>query len=248
MSAGIVVLAAVALKRSRGVLLPGRFRAALSVLRRADAAGHPFYGFDNKRFTVEAVNRLCERGRKRLLLIAPLPNLTCSGHMREAFRRAIADAGIEGDVLAGVHLDSNPAEFRLEAKRLASRPKAPDGVICANETRSLALVAGLQDGRLTVGQGIDVIGKDTLRSARPRHAVDRLVLRGLDLRWRGTCASAAHADRRCHRRQATDDRRTAVPPPPDLSLARWQRSAIPSSSASYGPSDPPASQLEGGEP
>jgi LacI family transcriptional regulator len=122
---------------------------------------HPFYDFDNERFTVDAVNRLRERGRKRLLLVAPLPNLTCSGHMREGFYRAIADAGVEGEVLAGVHLDSDPAEFRLEAKRLASGPNAPDGIICANETRSLALVAGLQDGGLTVGKDIDVIGKDT---------------------------------------------------------------------------------------
>jgi LacI family transcriptional regulator len=122
---------------------------------------HPFYDFDNERFTVEAVHRLSERGRKRLLLIAPLPNLTCSGHMREGFRRAIADAGVHGEILARVHLDSDPAEFRLEAKRLALRPNAPDGVVCANETRSLALVAGLQDGGLTVGQDIDVIGKDT---------------------------------------------------------------------------------------
>ena len=122
---------------------------------------HPFYDFDNERFTVDAVHRLSERGRKRLLLVAPLPNLTCSGHMREGFRRAVAAAGVEGEVLAGVHLDSDPAEFRLEAKRLALGPNAPDGIICANETRSLALVAGLQDGGLTVGQDVDVIGKDT---------------------------------------------------------------------------------------
>jgi LacI family transcriptional regulator len=122
---------------------------------------HPFYDFDNERFTIDAVNRLRERGRKSLLLVAPLPKLTCSGHMREGFYRAIANAGIKGEVFADVHLDSDAAEFRLEAKRLASSPNAPDGIICANETRSLALVAGLQDGGLTVGQDIDVIGKDT---------------------------------------------------------------------------------------
>ncbi len=125
------------------------------------AAEHPFYDFDNERFIVEAVQRLVKRGRRRLAMVAPLGDLSCFHHMMDGFEEATQAAGVDASIVEGVHLDSEPAEFRTAARKLTRMPHVPDGIICANETRCIALMAGLQDGGLRVGEDVDLIAKDT---------------------------------------------------------------------------------------
>jgi LacI family transcriptional regulator len=120
---------------------------------------HPFYDFDNERFVAAAVRRLDERGRRRIALLPAPRHLTCAHHMLDGFRRAVADTGTEGTVIAGVHLDSEAARFRRAAKRIAAAATPPDGIICANETGCIALMAGLREAGLTVGRDVDVIAK-----------------------------------------------------------------------------------------
>lgn len=122
---------------------------------------HAFYDFDNERFVAEAVERLVARGRRRLALVAPQDNLTCAHHMFAGFNRATGRAGVEAVVVEGVHLDSDPIAFRMAARDMASQPNPPDAFICANETRSIALMAGLRDAGFVVGTDVDVIAKDT---------------------------------------------------------------------------------------
>lgn len=124
-------------------------------------AAHPYYDFDNERFVVKAVDRLVERGRRRLAIVLPPDRLTCAHHMRVGLDKALAANSIRGTVARDVHLDSDPTEFRAVARALASGPNQPDGIICANETRCVALMAGLEDAGIEVGHDIDVIAKDT---------------------------------------------------------------------------------------
>ena len=122
---------------------------------------HPYYDFDNERLTAEAVQLLAARGRRRIAVVMPADNLTCARHMRNGFRTGVEQAGVEGVVVDGIHLDSDPLAFRDAARALAEGPNPPDGVICANETRCVALMAGFHDAGLRVGADIDVIAKDT---------------------------------------------------------------------------------------
>jgi LacI family transcriptional regulator len=122
---------------------------------------HPFYDFDTERFTIEAVELLAQRGRRRLAIIMPPPQLTCSQHMRHGFLRAIRGRDVEGRIIDTVHLDSDASLFRRAISDLVAGPERPDGIVCANETRCVALLAGLRDAGLTVGRDIDVIAKDT---------------------------------------------------------------------------------------
>ncbi|MCP4380874.1 MAG: LacI family DNA-binding transcriptional regulator [Hyphomicrobiales bacterium] len=124
-------------------------------------ADHPFYDFDNERFIVESVERLVARGRQRLALVVPPDTLTCAGHMIEGFRKATDRAGVSAIAVDGVHLDSEPGDFRAAARAMATPPDAPDGIICGNETRCVALMAGLRDAGLVVGEDVDVIAKET---------------------------------------------------------------------------------------
>jgi len=122
---------------------------------------HAFYDFDNGRFTAEAVRRLCERGRRRLALVEPPRHLACHRHSLDGFHAATAAAGVAGLVAPDVHLDEAPANFRAAAHRLALLPEPPDGIICANETGCIALMAGLRDAGLVIGRDVDVIAKGT---------------------------------------------------------------------------------------
>jgi LacI family transcriptional regulator len=119
---------------------------------------HPFYDFDNERFVAAAVKRLHERGRRRLALLPAPRHLTCARHMLDGFRRAVAETGAEGTIIQGVHLDCEAARFRRAAKRIGAADP-PDGIICANETGCIALMAGLREAGLTVGRDLDVIAK-----------------------------------------------------------------------------------------
>jgi LacI family transcriptional regulator len=122
---------------------------------------HPFHDFDTGRLTAAAVDHLIERGRKRLALVEPPRYLACHRHALEGFARATAAIGPDAIVSADVHLDETPARFRAAGQRLARRSDRPDGIICANETGCVALMAGLRDGGLTIGRDVDVIAKST---------------------------------------------------------------------------------------
>ena len=125
------------------------------------AEAHPFYDFDTERFTIEAVEQLVERGRRRLAIILPPRYLTCWRHMRDGFETAIAARQLTGMTIDAVDLDSDASALRQAVRDLAAAADPPDGIVCANETRCIALLAGLRDAGLTVGRDIDVISKDT---------------------------------------------------------------------------------------
>jgi LacI family transcriptional regulator len=122
---------------------------------------HPYYDLDTGRLTAGAARHLIERGRRRLALIEPPRHLTCHAHAIEGFAKTVSALGVDAIVAAGVHLDESPANFRAAGLRLARQPDRPDGIICANETGCVALMAGLRDGGLTIGRDIDVVAKGT---------------------------------------------------------------------------------------
>ena len=48
---------------------------------------HPYHDFDNEGYAYEAVRRLAELGRKRIVLLQPPPHLAFHRHMRRGFER-----------------------------------------------------------------------------------------------------------------------------------------------------------------
>jgi len=122
---------------------------------------HAFYDFDNERFTIRAIERLRERGRRRLALVPGPDYLACARHIRDGFREAGRVPGERAMVVDGIHLDSELWEFRNAANRLANSAEPPDGFICANETGCIALMAGLQDAGLVIGRDVDLIAKSS---------------------------------------------------------------------------------------
>jgi len=124
-------------------------------------SAHPFHDFDNGAFARLAVERLVACGRRRLALVAPRGEFTYGEFMLGEFAAAAEKAGVEHATIEGIDLDSPAPAFREAAHRAASAQAGFDGFVCASETRSIALIAGLQDAGLTVGRDVDVIAKET---------------------------------------------------------------------------------------
>jgi LacI family transcriptional regulator len=122
---------------------------------------HPYFDFDNYALTKRSVERLVQKGRRRLAMIAATPHLTCAAHFLDGFLDGVQDSAVEGFLLPNLFLNEDPSKFREAGRRLAERDDIPDGIVCGAENAAVGLVAGLQDAGLVVGRDIDVVAKST---------------------------------------------------------------------------------------
>ncbi len=122
---------------------------------------HAYFDFDNHAMTRRAVERLAQKGRRRLAMVASTPHLTCAEHFSEGFFNGVRESSVEGIIIPGLFLHEDPAKFREAGRRLARKKPFPDGIVCAFKTAAIGLVAGLQDAGLVVGRDVDVIAKST---------------------------------------------------------------------------------------
>ncbi|MCD1263568.1 LacI family transcriptional regulator [Shinella sumterensis] len=122
---------------------------------------HPYHDFDNERFAYEAVRKLVEQGRKRLVLLQPPPYLTFYLHMRAGFERGIRDFGATAVPFNEVNLDSSLVDIRRAAENLLRAPNAPDGIVSGSGSGAVALVAALEADGLKLGEHIDLVSKES---------------------------------------------------------------------------------------
>ena len=120
---------------------------------------HAFHDFDNEAFAYEAVRRLAERGRKRVALITPPPDLNYFHHTNKGYERGLIDFGLENFPLNSCNSDSPLAQVEALGRQLAANPQRPDGIISAATTSAFAISAGLQHEGLKIGQDFDTVSK-----------------------------------------------------------------------------------------
>ena len=121
---------------------------------------HPYHDFHSEAFAAMAVERLAGKGCKRVMLAIGDDSTTNYHNIVTEFHRATARAGVEALILEGTQ-GLSPAETRGLGLDLARRPNRPDGLISDSEMRTIALVGGLQEGGLVLGQDIQLIYKQT---------------------------------------------------------------------------------------
>ncbi len=131
---------------------------------------HPYHDFDNERFAYEAVRKLVDRGRRRLVLLEPPPNLTFHSHMRTGFERGVRDFGAEAVSFHQVNIDHSLVAIRDAFEKLMRSPDAPDGVVSGSGSGAIALIAGIEAAGKRVGEDAEMVSKvpsDFLRWLRP---------------------------------------------------------------------------------
>ncbi|UJW84680.1 LacI family transcriptional regulator [Devosia sp. SL43] len=121
---------------------------------------HPYHDFHSEVFASTAVERLASKGCKRVMLMIGDDSTTNYHNITTAFHKATARAGIEARILDGSQARS-PAELRKLGLDLASEDPRPDGIISDSEMRTIALVGGLLEGGLKLGQDVQLIYKQT---------------------------------------------------------------------------------------
>lgn len=137
---------------------------------------HPYYDFDNEVFGRLSMKRLAERGRKSILLIAPRLDQNYAIEMIKGATDAKSEAGQELDILVGANSDSPSAEIEAAVRAHMASSPGIDGVICASSNAAMAAVGALELSGLTIGQGVDLIAKDSLPFLR-RFRSEILILR-----------------------------------------------------------------------
>ncbi|WP_215907510.1 LacI family transcriptional regulator [Thalassospira marina] len=147
---------------------------------------HAYHDFDNRAFCMMAAERLLARGRKRLAMLSPPSEFTYYRESLSGLATIAKKAGVPFEVLPGVDLDSGSEVLRQAGMALRHQDYVPDGIICGSEICALALIDGITQSGLTVGQDIDVIAKETsdlLNFTRPRidSLREDLILAGQEL-------------------------------------------------------------------
>ncbi len=138
------------------------------------ATHHASVDFDNEAFAELATTRLLQRGRRCLMLIGAPAGLTYQTHLLNGFSRVVTR-----NALQSIELDDAPnLETPLDALRqtirtLFSSGVYPDGIVCAGETASIAVLAGIRDAGLTPTVDVDVVAKQTSATLDHMHpAID----------------------------------------------------------------------------
>jgi LacI family transcriptional regulator len=136
---------------------------------------HSYFDYDNDAFARLAVQALVERGRSRLLLIAP-PRAQCyAGHMIAGLTGAARTCGVAAEVLAGATSDSGADAIEAAVAARLTAATVPDGIICGSTTAAMAAVTGAELCGLRIGHDFDLVAKEAIRFLR-RFRREMLVL------------------------------------------------------------------------
>jgi LacI family transcriptional regulator len=122
---------------------------------------HAYFDFDNHALTKQSVERLVQKGRRRLAMVAPTPHLTCAAHFLDGFFESVGKTTADCNLFPELFLNDDPSKFRDVTRRWAEGVTLADGIVCGSENAAIGLIAGLQDAGLVVGQDVDVIAKST---------------------------------------------------------------------------------------
>ncbi len=122
---------------------------------------HPFHDFDNEAYVYQAVQRLVQRGRRRIALLAPLSRFSYQIHSRIGFERGLNDFQATEVSMGRMTTETALEEIRAYAERLCRLPEPPDGIVSLSGSASIALVAGAEAAGRRLGKEIDIVSKQS---------------------------------------------------------------------------------------
>ena len=129
--------------------------------RTAFPSPHPYVDYDNYAFAHHAVMRLKAKGCRKVTIILPPMRYSFGHHLKDGFMKAVAEAGLRWEILAGASLDNSADEIRLAVIRRMGEPDAPDGFVCTGDAAALSVMAGLTDAGRHIGEDVQVVAKQT---------------------------------------------------------------------------------------
>jgi LacI family transcriptional regulator len=131
---------------------------------------HAFFDFDNAAFARIGVELLSRRGRTRIALLPPPPELYYAHHMTQGFVAAMAEHDLQEVPLRTVSFDQPLDLVREEVERAMASRHRPDGIICGNGSSALTAAAAVEGAGLKIGRDVDLVTKHSeqvIRLIRP---------------------------------------------------------------------------------
>ena len=120
---------------------------------------HPWVDFDNDTYAHGAMQRLAQKGCKKVSIVLPDSALSYTEHLKNGIMRGAAETGIAYEFAADVNLNSPTDAIRNYVVKRAVRPNPPDGYVCASEISALAVIGGLAESGKVVGKTAFVVAK-----------------------------------------------------------------------------------------
>ncbi len=122
---------------------------------------HAFHDFPVEKFIELTVERLINRSRKNLLLVAADNGTTYHSIAINSFKKVLAKTGAQGDVIDDASALGTTNGVRELAHKLAASQSRYDGIICNSELTALALIGGLKDKGLNLNEHYDLTSRQT---------------------------------------------------------------------------------------
>lgn len=123
---------------------------------------HPYFDFDNERFTELGVEKLVSLGRRNLALLSPPAEQTYGKHMISGFVAAAERLGTDHRTLELVTSDNNMAEIEAAISKTMKGPNPPDGFISGSTSGAMAIVNAVENEGLQLGTDVDLVAKEAL--------------------------------------------------------------------------------------
>jgi LacI family transcriptional regulator len=123
---------------------------------------HAYADFDNEAFARASIQKLHQRGRKHVLLLAPPIEQSYSLHMRLGTNSEAAKLGIKLQTAAGISSDAPNEVTRAYVRDILLEDPTIDAIVCGSSNSTMASVSGAEDSGRVLGQDVDIVGKEAI--------------------------------------------------------------------------------------
>ncbi len=123
---------------------------------------HPYYDFHNGTFARLCVQRLVERGKRNILMIAPRRDQYYAIEMIESATDEAARLGASFSVLEAACTDDHSSRIESATSLYFDYDSTVDGIICASTNAAMAATTAVETKGRVIGGNIDVISKEAL--------------------------------------------------------------------------------------
>ncbi|GGA70799.1 LacI family transcriptional regulator [Neiella marina] len=121
---------------------------------------HSYFDFDNQEFARLSVNKLSLKGRRKVMVILPPPELSYAEHLQRGILLGQQQTGVELVSCSAIHSDSPSADIEKEVTVMLSAMPDIDAIIASSSTAAMVSVSVLESLGRELGADIDVLGRE----------------------------------------------------------------------------------------
>jgi len=126
------------------------------------ASEYAYFDFDNFEFAKIGVHRLVEKGRSKLIMIAPPRTQNYANNMVEGAKTATDSTAVSLQIISSVTSDSSIAEIRTAVKDALHEDPAIDGLLIGSPMSTMAAVGGIEAAGKVLGDDFDIATKEAI--------------------------------------------------------------------------------------